>query len=67
MYGVDVFCWWVVDFNVFIEVVIGLFVFNVVRDDISKFRNIFCFFLGNVVDFNLEIDFIFVNDMYVID
>ncbi|XP_053462359.1 isoleucine--tRNA ligase, mitochondrial [Nycticebus coucang] len=66
-YGADVLRWWVAESNVFTEVTIGPSALNAARDDINKLRNTLRFLLGNVADFNPEMDSVPVKNMYVID
>ncbi|XP_055000287.1 isoleucine--tRNA ligase, mitochondrial [Sorex araneus] len=66
-YGADVLRWWVAESNVFTEVALSQSVLNAARDDINKLRNTLRFLLGNVADFNPEVDSVPVKDMYVVD
>ncbi|XP_072906896.1 isoleucine--tRNA ligase, mitochondrial [Hemitrygon akajei] len=66
-YGADILRWWVAESNVFTEVLIGQNVLQAARDDVFKLRNTLRFMLGNLYNFNSEVDGVSNEQMLLVD
>ncbi|XP_072121179.1 isoleucine--tRNA ligase, mitochondrial [Mobula birostris] len=66
-YGADILRWWVAESNVFTEVLIGQNVLQAARDDVFKLRNTLRFMLGNLYNFNFEVDGVSNDQMLLVD
>ncbi|XP_062911815.1 isoleucine--tRNA ligase, mitochondrial [Mobula hypostoma] len=66
-YGADILRWWVAESNVFTEVLIGQNVLQAARDDVFKLRNTLRFMLGNLYNFNSEVDGVSNDQMLLVD
>lgn len=66
-YGADILRWWVAESNVFTEVLIGQKILQAAKEDVFKLRNTLRFLLGNLYNFNPEIDRVSNEEMLLVD